>query len=124
MSTTKEILIITIKEWINNDNEIKELQREIKIRKDKKKNISDKLVNIMKTNEIDCFDINDGKLMYAQNKVKASLSKKHITTCLEKYFKDSENKEMVEDLSNYILDNREVKITETIRRKQHKNKND
>ena len=35
-----------------------------------------------------------------------------------------ENKEMVEDLSNYILDNREVKITETIRRKQHKNKND
>lgn len=75
----------------------------------------------MKTNEIDCFDVNDGKLIYTQNKVKTSLSKKHITACLEKYFKNTENKELVEDLSNFILDNREVKVTETIRRKQHKN---
>ena len=89
--TTKEILVSTIKEWIHNDNEIKELQREIKVRKDKKKSISDKLVNIMKTNEIDCFDINDGKLIYTQNKVKTSLSKKHITSCLEKYFKNFGN---------------------------------
>lgn len=122
--TTKEVLVATIKEWIQNDNDIKELQREIKLRKDRKKMISDKLVNIMKTNEIDCFDINDGKLIYAQSKVKTSLSKKHITTCLEKYFQDSGNKEIVDELSNFILDNREVKITETIRRKQHKNKND
>jgi hypothetical protein len=121
---TKEVLVSAIKEWIQNDNEIKTLQREIKSRKDKKKIISDKLVNIMKTNEIDCFDINDGKLIYTQNKVKTSLSKKHITTCLEKYFKNSDNKEIVDDLSNYILDNREVKVTETIRRKQHKNNNE
>lgn len=123
--TTKEILSSTIKEWIQNDNEIKQLQREIKIRKDRKKIISDKLVNIMKTNDIDCFDTkNDGKLIYSQSKVKASLNKKHITDCLEKYFQDSDNKEIVDELSNFILDNREVKITETIRRKQPKNKND
>jgi hypothetical protein len=120
--TTKEVLVSTIKEWIQNDNEIKELQREIKARKERKKTISDKLVDVMKTNDIDCFDINDGKLIYTQNKVKTSLSKKHITACLEKYFKNSDNKEIVDDLSNFILDNREVKVTETIRRKQHKNK--
>ena len=122
--TTKEILVATIKEWIQNDNEVKELQREIKLRKDRKKTISDKLVNIMKTNDIDCFDTNDAKLIYAQSKVKTSLSKKHIATCLEKYFKDSKDKEIVDDLTNFILDNREVKVTETIRRKQHKNKTD
>jgi len=122
--TTKEILVATIKEWIQNDNEIKELQREIKLRKDRKKIMSDKLVNVMKTNEIDCFDINDGKLIYSQSKVKTSLNKKHITNCLEKYFEDSKDKAIVEELSNFILDNREVKVTETIRRKQHKNKND
>jgi len=121
---SKEVLVSAIKEWIQNDNEIKSLQREIKLRKDKKKGISDKLVNIMKTNDIDCFDINDGKLIYTQNKVKTSLSKKHITACLEKYFKNSENKDIVDDLSNFILDNREVKVTETIRRKQHKNNNE
>jgi len=120
--TTKEVLVNTIKEWIQNDNDIRDLQREIKLRKDKKKIISDKLVDIMKTNEIDCFDINDGKLMYTQSKVKTSLSKKHITACLEKYFKNSDNKEIVDDLSNFILDNRETKITETIKRKQNKNK--
>lgn len=122
--TTKDILIATIKEWIQNDNEIRDLQREIKLRKDKKKIISDKLVNIMKTNEIDCFDTNDGKLIYAQSKSKSSLSKKHITACLEKYFQNSNNNQIVDDLSKFILDNREVKVTETIRRKQHKNKND
>lgn len=122
--TTKEILVSTIKEWIQNDNDIRDLQREIKLRKDRKKIISDKLVNIMKTNEIDCFDINDGKLIYTQNKVKTSLSKKHITASLEKYFKNSDNKEIVDDLSNFILDNRETKVTETIKRKQNKNKNE
>ena len=34
------------------------------------------LVNIMKENEIDCFDISDGKLMYTKSKVKQALSKK------------------------------------------------
>ena len=121
---TKEILVSTIKEWIQNDNDIRDLQREIKIRKERKKTISDKLVDIMKTNAIDCFDINDGKLIYTQNKVKTSLSKKHITACLEKYFKNSDNKEIVDDLSNFILDNRETKITETIKRKQNKQKNE
>ena len=120
---TKDELIMNVKEWIKIDSEITKLQNELRDRKNKKKQLSELLMIVMKKNEIECFDINDGKLMYAQNKVKASLSKKHITTCLEKYFKDTENKEMVEDLSNYILDNREVKITETIRRKQHKNKN-
>lgn len=34
--TTKEILVANIKEWIQNDNDIKELQREIKIKKIRK----------------------------------------------------------------------------------------
>lgn len=113
----KEILINNIKEWLQNDNDIKELQKQIKIKKEKNKFITNNLVEIMKNNEIDCFDINDGKLIYSQIKSKSALSKKHLSTCLEKYFKNSETTEMVNDLCNFILDNRTTKITETIKRK-------
>ena len=119
--TTKEDIVNTIKDWMKIENEMKLLQKELKDRRVRKTELTNTLVKIMKTNEIDCFDVNDGKLIYTQNKVKTSLSKKHITACLEKYFNNTENKELVEDLSNFILDNREVKVTETIRRKQHKN---
>ena len=40
----------------------------------------------MKSNEIDCFDINDGKLVYTQNKVKTPLSKKHLMSALMNYY--------------------------------------
>ena len=119
--TTKEILVANIKEWIQNDNEIKELQKQMKIRKERKKTLTDNLVEVMKKNDIDCFDINEGKLMYSQIKSKTSLSKKHLSTCLEKYFKNSESNEMINDLCNFILENRETKITETIKRKILKN---
>jgi hypothetical protein len=115
--TSKEILIANIKEWIQNDNELKELQKQMKIRKEKNKLLTNNLVNVMKNNEIDCFDINDGKLMYTQIKSKGTINKKHLSSCLEKYFKNSESNEMIDDLCNFILDNREIKVTETIKRK-------
>ena len=36
------------------------------------------LVDIMKTNNVDCFDVKNGKLIYTKKKVKAPLSKKHL----------------------------------------------
>ena len=66
---TKEELVNNIKEWIKIDNEISKFQNEIKDRKNKKKNLTDNLMNVMKKNEIDCFDINGGSLIYKKNKV-------------------------------------------------------
>ena len=61
---TKEDLVKTIKEWINHDNHIKSLQQKIKEHRTKKKILSDNLLDIMKENKIDCFDINNGKIIY------------------------------------------------------------
>lgn len=118
---TKEQLIGNIKEWINYDNDIKHLQKEIKMRKEKQKKLTEIIVKVMKAKEIDCFDLNDGKLIFSQNKTKGTINKQHIFNCLEKYFKDNADENMVSDLTNFILDNREVKIKETIRRKIEKN---
>jgi|SaaInlV_150m_DNA_5_1039734.scaffolds.fasta_scaffold02310_5 hypothetical protein len=116
--TTKEELIDNIKSWINIDNEIKILQKEIKKRREMKKKSTENLVQIMKSNEIDCFDINDGKLIYAKNKIKAPLSKKHLLTSLTNYYQN--DKDMASKISQFILDTREVKYKETIRRKVNK----
>ena len=45
-----------IKEWIIHDDEIKMLQQQIKEHKTEKKALTDNLVDIMKTNSIDCFE--------------------------------------------------------------------
>tara|TARA_Y100000816_G_scaffold64863_1_gene43074 strand:+ start:5066 stop:5413 length:348 start_codon:yes stop_codon:yes gene_type:complete len=114
--TTKEELIKNIKEWINQDDEIKDLQKRLKECKLEKKNLTDNLLEIMKSNEIDCFDINDGKLLLHTTKSKTALSKKMLIESLEKYFEKMPNVN-TDDVSNFILDNREIKIRENIKRK-------
>ena len=115
--TTKEHLVNNIKEWIHYDNEIKKLKKEVKIRKEKQKKLTDDIVKVMKAKEIDCFDLNDGKIIYSQSKTKQTINKQHIMNCLEKYFKENGDENMITDLTNFILENIEIKIKETIRRK-------
>ena len=119
--TTKEHLVHNIKDWIHYDNEIKKLKKEVKIRKEKQKKLTDDIVKVMKAKEIDCFDLNDGKLIYSQSKTKQTINKQHIMNCLEKYFKENGDENMITDLTNFILENREIKVKETIRRKIEKN---
>ena len=113
---TKEVLVNTIKEWIDHDNEIKNLQQQIKEHRNKKKSLTDNLLEIMKDNEIDCFDINNGKIIYCKNKVKSPLNKKTLLETLEKYFEDMPDIHQ-EQVSKYIFDNRKIEIKENIRRK-------
>jgi hypothetical protein len=118
---TKDELIQNIKEWVKIDSEMKALQKELRDRREKKKELTNNLVDVMKTNEIDCFNINNGKLIYSQNKIKGPVNKKHLISCLVKYFDDDQ--ETAEEISKYIMDTREIKIKETIRRKLPKNIN-
>ena len=64
---TKEQLVNSIKEWLKIDEEIKKLREAIKARQVIKKNLSASLVEVMKSNEIDAFDINNGKLYNKEN---------------------------------------------------------
>jgi hypothetical protein len=115
---TKEELITHIRSWIDIDNEISKLQKQIKDFRNEKKELTESLVDIMKTNEIDCFDINDGKLIYAKSKVKKPINKKTLLSALEGYFK--EDIKMATQLSEHILNSREETVKESIRRKKDK----
>lgn len=115
---TKEQLVNSIKEWIKIDSEIAQLKSEIKDRNNKKKLLTQELVNVMKTNTIDCFDINGGALIYKTSKVKKPINGKTLLLSLQNYYKDQP--QVAEELTKHILDNREEQIKETIKRKINK----
>jgi hypothetical protein len=112
---TKEQLVNNIKEWIKMDNEIAQLKTEIKERNNKKKALTENLVSVMKTNQIDCFDINGGALVYKTNKVKKPINGKTLLAALQNYYK--EDTKMAEELAKHVMDSREEQIKETIKRK-------
>jgi hypothetical protein len=115
---TKEQLVNNIKEWIKMDNEISQLKSEIKDRNNKKKLLTENLVSVMKTNEIDCFDINGGALIYKKNKIKKPINGKTLLSALQNYYKTDPN--IAEELVKHVMDSREEQIKETIKRKVDK----
>jgi hypothetical protein len=117
---TKEHLIKTIKEWVRLDNDIRKLQKEEKQRKDDKKKISNVLMEIMKKNEIDVFDINDGQICYSKKNIKKPITQKILMNVLSDYFKGDMLK--ASELNEFIRDNREEVVHETIVRKIIKDK--
>ena len=112
---TKEELIFNVKEWIKIDTEITKLKADIKEKTNKQKQVTESLVQVMKHNSIDCFDIAGGALVYKQKKSKKTISGKFLLSQLEDYYKDQPD--MAKDITNHILANREPVIKEEIVRK-------
>ena len=112
---TKAELVQNIRDWIAVDNEIRELNKELRLRKAKQQKISQTLMQTMKDNEIDEFDITGGKLMYNKKTLKKPLSKKNLLGILSKYYKDNETQAI--EMNNFIMSNREEVIKETLTRK-------
>jgi hypothetical protein len=116
---TKEQLVQTIKQWVKIDNEIRALQKEQVARKKEKKNISARLMECMRNNEIDCFDMNDGQIMYTKKNVKKPITQKMLLPLIAQYYQGDLLK--ASQLNNYILDNREETVVENIVRKIYNN---
>ena len=108
-------LVDNIKNWLGIDDEIKKLQKNIKNLRTQKKLFTQNLVTIMKNNDIDAFDINDGKLLYMKTRIRTPISKKHLIESISKYFKNDE--ERIQELCDFILNTREIKTKENIKRK-------
>jgi hypothetical protein len=115
IQSPKDELITTIKEWIKMDNDITKLKSEIKEKTHKKTELTTSLINIMKNNSIDCFDINGGALVYKQKKSRKTISGKFLLTQLEEYYKD--NPDLAKDIAKKVLDNRIEVVKDEIKRK-------
>lgn len=115
METTKDLLIKNVRNWVKLDNEIRALKKEENNRKKEKKDINNRLIELMRDTEIDCIDIKDGQLCYSKKNVKKPITKKVLLNILSKYFEG--DVERAENANQFILDNREEVTKETIVRK-------
>lgn len=115
---TKEELVNSIREWISLDSDIAKLQSQLKEKRAQKKRNSEQLVTTMKTNNIDCFDINGGAILYKRSVIKKPLTGRTMLPLLETYFAESNVKP--EELAKFLMDNRVEKVNETVRRKVDK----
>jgi hypothetical protein len=112
---TKDQLIEKIKEWVKIDNEIRVLQKEQKKRLADKKKVSGELMAVMRSNEIDAFDLNDGQILYDKRNLKKPITKTALLSILTTYYKGDVVK--ASETNQYILDNREEVVREKIVRK-------
>jgi len=115
MAETKDELVEIIKEWIRIDNGISKLKAEIKEMNNKKKTVTESLMTVMKKNKIDCFDINGGSLQYKKNVTKKPINGKSLLLTLQKYY--TNNPQVAEELTKFVLDSREETVKEVIKRK-------
>jgi len=115
----KNTIVEYVKQWVKIDNEMRQLRDEITSRRKTKENISNSLLNLMKNNEIDSFDINNGRLETTTRKTKKPISKKMLQNIITKYYKGDNAK--ANELNNFILENREEVSKEILTRKVDKN---
>ena len=113
-SINKAEIIESIKEWMRIDNEIRNLNKEVRDRKTQQTNISKRLMTTMKDNNIDEFNVKEGKLIYSKKQVKKPITKKYLTDVLMKYY-DGDTEQATE-LNSFIDENREATTKESIRR--------
>ena len=104
-----------VKTWLKLEDEIKTLRDEIKKRRNLKKKMTNELLKTFNDNDIDVMNAGDARLVRTKHKVRAPLSKKHLITSLLDFYKNDEV--MVKTISQHILDTREVKIVENIKKK-------
>lgn len=104
-----------IKEWVKLDDEATSLKQQLRKINHAKKEMSAKLLDIMKDQKIDEFDLNnDGKLVRQTKKVKQPLNKKTLLLNLSQYYKDEINAAKV---TEYLLSTRAEKVSETLYKK-------
>ena len=114
MMESKEILIKNIESWITLESEINNLSSILKEKKNDKKEITNYLINIMKSNNIDVFDVGKNKFIYSKRKTKQSISKKFLLENLERILNNTNEAEKITEL---LLDARQEKIIDNLKKK-------
>jgi uncharacterized protein (UPF0335 family) len=114
-SLTKEQVKDYLRQWIRVENEISTLSVEIKKRKLVHQQLSASLLEVMRKNDIDCFDITNGKIVYSKVKHRVPLNNGQLRSALTTYYKDDADK--ANNLTEFLLSSRIEKTRESIKMK-------
>ncbi len=106
-----------VKEWITLDDDILKLQRAIKERRNKKNELTPKIMDFMGRYEINDLNTNDGKLKYTKSLQTKPLNKDFLISRLGDYFKDFNKGEKA---ATFLLENRDKEEKFKLRRVMEK----
>ena len=113
-------LVDVVKQWVQTDNKLIQLNKMVRELRQEKKRWNEAMIQTMKNNEIDIFDIKDGQIKYKMEKKKEPLTQKKLLSILEKHPQLA--KEQVQVLNDFVYENRAETVKESIVRKIHKEK--
>ena len=108
-----------IKNWVNIDNKIKQLNNNISDLRDNKKELSENILNYVNDKNLSnsTIHISDGFIKFNKTKQTTPLTYKYIEQCLNRCISD---KSQVEYIINYIKDSRDNKYIDDIKRTYEK----
>lgn len=111
----KNKLIEIVRKWVNIDNQLNKLNQMGKRLRLEKKTLNIEMINVMKQNDIDIFDLKEGQIRYKQEKIKEPLNQKRLLSILSKHPTLEESQ--IIGLNDFIFQNRNERLKETIIRK-------
>lgn len=116
----KDKLKIEVKDYLELDDQIKAINKALKERRNRKKALTESILENMKKFQIDFMSTKNGKLTYSESKRKEPLNKKNLITGLNTYFKNEDESKRV---SKVVLESRKDVVKVTLRRTINKKKN-
>ena len=104
-----------IRNWVAIDNKIKSLNEQLRDLRNERTDICIDLHDYAKENNLDkhVIQITDGKLKFSNNKLTAPITLKYLAKCLITII---DNKEQVDQIIDYIKNNRDIKYSTDIKR--------
>jgi hypothetical protein len=115
-TTPQEHLVRNIKTLIEVNKELIGLKAQVKDLNVQKKGITEELIRVMKERNIDCFDVNDGVLLYKTKRTKKSLNAKTLLEAMKDYCETSDkiDESIVDELVKHVLESQEVVIKDDL----------
>ena len=109
-----------VSRWLNVDQQIVELQNQIKdLKKVRDKELEPEITKFMTTHKVSDLNTESGKLRCQEKKTKKGLNKENIRTNLSQYLSD---KEKLDEAMNKILTGREITISYKLKKMKNNNK--
>ena len=106
-----------IKEWVQLDNELKLYNERTRTIRERKSELVEKILGedreFGKNLNNRTIDISDGKLKFQNTKQTSPLTFKYLDECLHKIIR---NEKQVEQIIDYLKQNREIKLVPEIKR--------
>jgi hypothetical protein len=104
-----------IKQWIQLDNQLKELNEQTKTLREKRTSLEKTLTNYIQTNNLsnNVFKCQDVRLKYINSKTTEPLTFKYLEKCLSEVIK---NEEHYKSILEYIKTKREIKYVPELKR--------